>query len=98
MKKSELPTTDSVRELAAFWDAHDLTDFEDHLEDVAEPVFVREPDAAAGAINVPLEQGEAQAVEQIARAKGISREQLVRAWVLQQIGRPANARPRGQAR
>jgi hypothetical protein len=41
-RKPRLPTTDSIEELASFWDTHDLTDFEDQLEVVAEPVFARE--------------------------------------------------------
>lgn len=40
MKKSKLPKTGSIQELAEFWDTHDLTDFEDELEEIAEPVFV----------------------------------------------------------
>ena len=82
MKKSKLPKTDSIQELAEFWDTHDLTDFEDGLEEVAEPVFVR-----VAAIKVPLESREAEAVEQMAQAKGVSREELIRAWVLQKIAR-----------
>lgn len=39
--KALLPRTDSIRELADFWDAHDLTDFSDQLEEVAEPLFER---------------------------------------------------------
>lgn len=39
--KTRLPTTDSIRDLANFWDTHDLTDFDDQLEVVAEPVFER---------------------------------------------------------
>jgi hypothetical protein len=35
----KIPETDSVEELARFWDTHDLTDFEDELEEVSEPVF-----------------------------------------------------------
>ena len=34
-----IPKTDSIQELAHFWDTHDLTDFEDELEEVSEPVF-----------------------------------------------------------
>jgi hypothetical protein len=41
MTTSKLPKTDSIQELAQFWDTHDLTDFEDELEEVREPVFVR---------------------------------------------------------
>lgn len=38
----EIPQTDSIQELAEFWDSHDLTDFEEELEEVTEPVFERE--------------------------------------------------------
>jgi len=38
---SHLPETDSISELAAFWQTHDLTDFQDDLEEVSKPVFVR---------------------------------------------------------
>ena len=88
MKKLKLPETDSIQELAEFWDTHDLTDFEDELEVVAEPVFVR----GAG-INVPLEPGEVEGVERMAQAKGVSREELIRAWVLQKLTRGNKGRP-----
>ena len=42
MINQKLPTTDSIEELALFWDTHNLTDFEDELEEVTEPVFVRQ--------------------------------------------------------
>jgi len=80
MKKSKLPKTDSIEKLAEFWDNHELTDFEDELEMVAEPVFVR-----SSAIKVPLHPTEAEAVGQMARAKGISREELIRTWVVQKL-------------
>jgi len=41
IKRPKLPEIDSVEALAGFWDRHDLTDFEHHLEEVTEPVFVR---------------------------------------------------------
>ena len=40
-KGQRLPETDSIQELARFWDTHDLTDFEADLEEVGEAVFVR---------------------------------------------------------
>jgi predicted DNA binding CopG/RHH family protein len=88
MKKSKLPKTDSIQELAEFWDTHDLTDFEEKLVEVAEPVFVR-----GAAINVPLESREVESVERMARAKGVSPEQLIRAWVLQKLARRNSGRP-----
>lgn len=88
MKKSKLPRTDSIQGLAEFWDSHDLTDFEDELDEVAEPVFMR-----GAAIKVPLESREVAAVEQMAQAKGVSREDLIRAWVLQKLTPGKKSRP-----
>ena len=88
MKKSKLPKTDSIEKLAEFWDRHDVTDFEAELEEVAEPAFVRGIRGAE--IKVPLGVREAKAVERLAKAKGVSREDLVRAWVLQKIAHRGN--------
>jgi predicted DNA binding CopG/RHH family protein len=88
MKKPKLPNTDSIQKLAEFWDTHDLTDFEDNLQEVAEPVFAR-----GSALNVPLESRDIAAIERLAQSKGVSPEQLVRSWVLQRIARGKNARP-----
>ena len=44
MKTPKIPHTDSIEELARFWDSHDLTDFEDALEEVTEPIFERQAD------------------------------------------------------
>lgn len=87
MKKSKLPKTDSIQELAEFWDTHDATDFESEMEEVAEPVFVRR-----AAIKVPLESAEAEAVRQMARAKGVSQEELIRTWVQEKLARRNGAR------
>jgi predicted DNA binding CopG/RHH family protein len=92
MKKSKLPKTDSIEKLAQFWDTHDLTNFEDELEEVAEPVFVRDTSIDTS-INVRLKTPEAAAVQRMAQAKGVSREELIRAWVLQKLARRANGRP-----
>ena len=53
MKTQHLPKTDSIQELAQFWDTHDLTDFEDELEEVTEPVF--EPTTAIS-LNLEAEE------------------------------------------
>lgn len=45
--KQQLPKTTSIHELADFWDAHDLTDFQDQLEVVTERVFAPERAALA---------------------------------------------------
>jgi hypothetical protein len=35
----KIPQTDSIKELAAFWEIHDLTDFEEQLEEVVNSPF-----------------------------------------------------------
>jgi hypothetical protein len=88
MKKPRLPKTDSIKKLAQFWDRHDLTEFEDELEEVTEPIFVRRT-----VITVPLEAREAAAVERMAVAKGVSREELIRAWVRLKVASQSDGRP-----
>ena len=41
MKNLKIPETDLIEGLAYFWDTHDLTDFEEELEEVTESVFER---------------------------------------------------------
>ena len=80
MNTQSLPQTDSIQELAKFWDSHDLTDFKDELEEVTEPVFER-----ASAITLHLQTDEAKTVHELAKSKGLADEQLIREWVLEKI-------------
>ena len=79
-KKKKIPETDSIQELAHFWDTHDLTDFEDQLDEVNEKVFEPITD-----LKIHLEPDEAEAVRQIARSKGISYVELIKERVLEKI-------------
>ena len=80
MNIADMPQTDSIQELARFWDTHDLTDFEDQLEEVSEPVFERE----AG-VKVQLGPEEIEALNKIAKSKGVASADLIREWVLEKI-------------
>lgn len=40
-KTEHIPQTDSITEMAEFGDSHDITDFDDELEEVKEPIFDR---------------------------------------------------------
>ena len=59
MKARKIPSTDSIDELARFWDSHDLTDFAKQLEEVVEPVFTRR---SSTEVTVRLRPDEAKAV------------------------------------
>ena len=76
MKKPKLPGIDSIRELADFWDTHDVTDFEDQLEEVRKPVFARKQTTIA----IPLTHKEAESLKQLAETEGVEAAALVREW------------------
>jgi O-acetylhomoserine/O-acetylserine sulfhydrylase-like pyridoxal-dependent enzyme len=80
MNTPSIPQTDSIQELARFWDTHDLTDFEDELEEVTEQVFERE-----SVVEVQLTAEEIEALNEIAKSKGVGSGQLIREWVLEKI-------------
>jgi predicted DNA binding CopG/RHH family protein len=80
MNSPKIPQTDSIEELARFWDTHDLTDFEDELEEVTEPVFER-----TAVVQVHLQPQEIEAVKAMAVTKGIGSEELIREWILERI-------------
>ena len=82
MKTYDIPNTDSIEELARFWDAHDLTDFEDQLKEVPTPVFERRPE---GTVRVRLEPEEAEAVEKLAQAKGVELGVLIHDWIVEKL-------------
>ena len=78
MNPKKILQTDSIQELAEFWDTHDLTDFEDELEEAPEPVF--QP-----GVTVPLTPKDAKIVNAIAKARGISPRALIHEWISEHI-------------
>ena len=80
MSCETIPRTDSIAELAHFWDRHDLTDFEEQLEEVAGPVFERET-----VVKVRLPNNEAKALKELAQSKGLHDADLVRQWILERV-------------
>ena len=75
---SKIPQTDSVAELARFWDTHDLTEFEDELEEVKAPVFER---GGENVLRITLPPSEAAALHRAAQSRGVEDTDLVREWL-----------------
>ena len=82
MKRRQIPNTDSIEELAEFWDRHDLTDFEQDLAEVSKPVFVR---AKGTALSIELQPPAAQHLRKIARSKGVKETTVLRQWILERL-------------
>jgi hypothetical protein len=81
----KVPTTDSIRELAEFWDTHDLTKFEDDLEEAQERVFERQ---TGHSVRVPLTDEERRAIQEMAAARGVRADVLIREWVREKLDHP----------
>ena len=82
IRRQRLPNTDSIEELAKFWDTHDLTDFEEDLQEVGEPVFVR---AKGTSLSIDLKPPAAQHLRKIARSKGMKETTVLRQWILERL-------------
>ena len=73
----KIPDTDSIRELAEFWDTHEVTAFDDQLEQVREPAFAR----PKRGVTVPLSGAERTAIHKIASSRGVDEAALIHQWV-----------------
>jgi predicted DNA binding CopG/RHH family protein len=82
MKTPKIPHTDSIAELARFWDTHDLTDFEDELEEVSESVFEHKTEET---VTLHLPATEVEAVKRLAKAKGMGHTALIQEWVREKL-------------
>ena len=77
----KIPDTDSIRELADFWDTHDVTAFSDQLEEVTEPVLTR----ARNGVTVLLSGDERAVVREIAASRGVDEAVLIHEWVQEKL-------------
>lgn len=78
--KANIPNIDSIRDLAAFWDHHELTEFEGDLVEVTEPVFAAENDLV-----IALEPMERTALKDLANKLGLDESTLLRQWVVERL-------------
>ena len=79
---SKIPQTDSVAELARFWDTHDLTEFNEELEEVKAPVFER---GTKNVLRVTLPPEDAAALHRAAESRGVEDTELVREWLSERL-------------
>jgi len=82
MRRQTLPASDSIEELAKFWETHDLADFEEELEEAEEPVFVR---PTRTSLTIDLHPMEAQRLKRIARSRRVKEATIVRQWIIDRL-------------
>ena len=79
---SSIPQTDSIAELARFWDAHDLSELEGELEEARTPVF--EP-RSKNVLRVTLPAEVAAAQPRAAQSRSAGDTELVREWLSEKL-------------
>ena len=89
IRKHRLPKTDSIEELAGFWDKHDLTDFADELQEVSEPIFVRPKGAF---VRIELPPTEAHHLKRIARSQGVKETTVLKHWIVERLHQYSTSR------
>ena len=82
MKTPKIPQTDSIGKLAKFWDTQDVTDFEDELEEVTDPIFDHSTETV---LTVSLPSQEADQLKKLASAQGLKDSVLLREWIVEKL-------------
>jgi hypothetical protein len=78
--KSSLSKAGSYREIAEFWDTHDLTEYWDKTKPVEFEV-----DIQSEATYYPVENALSKKIRSAARKRGISAETLLNLWVKEKL-------------
>lgn len=82
IQKTSIPQTDSIEELARFWDTHDVTDFAEELEEVTDPVFAQHNGTT---VTIELPTKEFDALQRLAHEEQVDSTALLRTWVLEKL-------------
>lgn len=82
-KKSRIPDFKNIEEEAKFWDTHDITDFEDELEDVDIVFDLEKPRDEV--LVVRLQKSLKQRLDKIAKNKGLNISTLARMWLIEKL-------------
>jgi hypothetical protein len=80
--KMKIPEFKTIEEMARFWDSHDVTDFENQLIEVEEPIFEK---MKSRIISVKLDSEQYEKLKKIANQKKLNTISLVSQWVTKQI-------------
>ena len=83
----KIPKFKNLEEMAKFWDNHDITDFENQLIEVKEPIFEK---MESRIISLMLGSDQYDKLKKIADQKKLNTISLVNEWVTKQIEQESN--------
>lgn len=83
--QKQIPDFASIEEEAEFWDTHDFTDYEHELEPVE--FTVAQPLKSTWMLSIRLDKETFDALQAIAKPKGLGASTLARMWILEELAR-----------
>lgn len=84
MSEHKIPEFNSIKEEAAFWDTHDITDYLDELE-VVEGVYQPKEGETKTVMTIRIAPSLKEEVQKVARSYDISTSSLVRLWIVEKL-------------
>ena len=81
-KQMKIPEFTTLEDMAQFWDSHEITEFEDELREVREPIFDH---LQRRAIIVMLDAEQYTLLNSIAEQEHLNAMSLVHEWVVMLI-------------
>jgi len=78
----KIPEFKTLEDMAEFWDCHEITDFEDELEEVKDPVF---KNMSRKVVSLIPDADQHNKLRQIADKKKTGTTALINEWVAQHI-------------
>jgi len=83
--QKQIPDFASIEEEAEFWDTHDFTDYEHELEPVE--FEIAKPLKSTWMLSIRLDKETFDALQAIAKPKGLGASTLARMWILEELER-----------
>lgn len=83
MSESKIPTFNSIKEEAAFWDTHDITDYLDEME-VVNGRYLPDTEEET-AMTIRMAPALKEQIEIVARNYDIPPSSLIRMWLVEKV-------------
>ncbi len=80
-----IPRFSSIEEMAEFWDTHDSSEYEHEFEPVE--FEIAKPLKSTWMLSIRLEKETFDALQAIAKPKGLGASTLARMWILEELER-----------
>ena len=82
--RKKIPRLKTDKEIAAFWDTHDFTDYVGDTEPADDVVFERPKKET---LSIRLEHSQIIELKKLSQSTGLGYTSLIRSWVIEQLAK-----------